>query len=293
LPAVEYGGSAIDLKGFNSNNGQIELWSKADDEKFNRSMEGIQRAAESAGQAAEALKQLSRRIAVPNPPAVPRPALLPSPADDTLPSPPTASAASHAPSKHLEVKKNRVLERANRNGFPVGTLFKGDEVIAKDVDKKHHDVVVYADGDMQNPVWVRFKGTFGNQPAPAHSNPRVPILTGEAARDYLLDNYAFAINALDNQPSPARITRLTRAYQNYTNGLPLDPLNRQLLPYDPVNNPRKFAWRWITDDRKYVMGRECRVDPATGKCADGAPTYWVYVSVCDVTIPGFSLPCQQ
>ena len=280
LPAIEYGDWGVSgLKGFESNDW---LWSKADSAKIDRAVEGILPAVEDIVE----LDRINRYYAASNPPPVPYLA------DHKLPLLPSASAASHVSSIRLNVEKNRVMVRANRNGFPIGTLFEDDDFVAKYRDGKKIYVEGHAEGNVQKPGWVKFKDTFGLQDPPAHTAPKSHILLGDDSKRYLLNNYAFVINDEHSQPSPARITMPTPAYQNYTNGIPLDPLNRQLLPYDPINNPRKFAWRWITDDGKYVMGRECRYDPKEKKCVEGAPTYWVYVRVCAVAIPGYSFPCQ-
>lgn len=267
-------------------------------EEFDRRMHGV-------AQGIEELNRINRDNMVRNPPSVPRRSPLSRPAGHTPVPLPSASAASHVASTRMRVARSRVLVRTSPNGFPIGTLLRGDEFIATDRDRVNQNVAGRARGNVQKPGWTRLdKGLTGHPPA--QSNPPAPVRRREAARDHLLDNYAFVINDLRSRPSPARITEPTPAYQNYDfkKGVPLDPLNRQLLPYDPVSNPRKFAWRYITDDGKFVMGRECRIDPITKQCeclrknADGecvkhVPTYWVFVPVCAVAIEGYSLPCRR
>jgi hypothetical protein len=284
-------GEGWDFEGFKRHplenvSNQIQEGFKQATGGINQSIEAADRLIEIFNQLPQQVDQYQRQIAASNQPPVHRTA------DNRLGPQPLASAASHVPKTRLRVvKRERVLVRSNRNGFPIGTLFKGDDFIAKDRDRKNLYVVGYAEGNVQKPGWTRFDSKLKGH-LPAHSNPRVPILTGDDARRHLLDNYASEINKLDSQPSPATIVAPTPAYRNYDfeNGIPLDMLNRQLLPDDPN---RKFAWRYITKDGNYVMGRECRIDPATNKCVENVHKNWVFVPRCAVAIKGKPLLCQQ
>jgi hypothetical protein len=74
LPAMEYGGGAVSIKG-DPNGG---LWTKADSENINRIANDISRVADDLGQSMEDLNRLNLQFAEINAPPVP------CPADDTL-----------------------------------------------------------------------------------------------------------------------------------------------------------------------------------------------------------------
>lgn len=211
----------------------------------------------------------------------------------------TAKAKPAAASRFESERRRQVVApyatvRANRKGFFIGTLFKKNPSTGQSDQFKLRDVrkgwaAGYADNFGKRPVWLQLDRLKRSKIAPYKGLP-TPILTGKKSRKLLLDNFASKVNPKRGDGSKATLNKRARLFLNmdFRRGKGLDPHPVVLKP-DPN---RRIKWRWLTDDRKFLVVRTYRVNKANKRIT---PSRWGYVlcTSVDAKLKGKQLPCKR
>lgn len=189
--------------------------------------------------------------------------------------------------RYRKLAKPYATVRANRKGFFVGTLFKGDEFKLRDT--RGGWASGQAPGFGKSSVWVQQDRLDKRRLAPYKGLP-TPILTKDKSRQLLLARYASLINPKRDDGSKATLEKRARLYLNidFQGRRARDPHPFVLQP-DPN---RRILWRWITDDRRFAAVRTFRVNEENKRITQSR---WGFIRCTSISakVNGKSLPCQR